>query len=268
MGDGAVAQFVANSVITERGATDRLAQAFQALVPDVDRQRQLLSLAEDEVAGSELGQEAAFQDAVEEVEDDADVVLGREVRLRRSTPRSCRGARTRAMDVEAVSDDPPERIAAWLDTVTDARAAQPRSPAAARPAVDRSGRRRAGATSPRPSPRTPRTWSASAISIRRWQLADAVGREGQRSRRGNAARAPRARAARARHDDPACREPARHGRRARTSASRGCATRIGPPVIPRARRSPVGRAGRPLAPPAARHPGRVRRRRGASRSSS
>ena len=46
MSDGAVAQFVSNSVIAERGPTDRLAQAFHALVPDTDRQRQLLSLAQ------------------------------------------------------------------------------------------------------------------------------------------------------------------------------------------------------------------------------
>jgi hypothetical protein len=38
MSDSAVAGFVSNSVISERGPTDRLAQAFQALVPDTDRQ--------------------------------------------------------------------------------------------------------------------------------------------------------------------------------------------------------------------------------------
>ena len=50
MGDDVVSHFVAGSVIKERGATERLAHAFQALVPDVDRQRQLLGLAEEEVA--------------------------------------------------------------------------------------------------------------------------------------------------------------------------------------------------------------------------
>ncbi|HMC75735.1 MAG TPA: hypothetical protein VKH34_01340, partial [Vicinamibacterales bacterium] len=68
MSDSAVAGFVSNSVISERGPTDRLAQAFQALVPDADRQRQLLALAQDEVASSELGQEAAFQDLWQKVE--------------------------------------------------------------------------------------------------------------------------------------------------------------------------------------------------------
>src|SRR6266571_3668955 len=54
MSDTAVAQFVSSSVIAERGATDRLAQAFQALVPETGRQRQLLALAETDVASSEL----------------------------------------------------------------------------------------------------------------------------------------------------------------------------------------------------------------------
>src|SRR4029079_14126813 len=56
MSDASIAGFVSNSVINERGPSDRLAQAFHALVPDADRQRKLLSLAETEVAGSELGQ--------------------------------------------------------------------------------------------------------------------------------------------------------------------------------------------------------------------
>ena len=118
MSDGAVAHFVSNSVITERGATDRLAEAFQALVPDVNRQRQLLSLAEGEVAASELGQQAAFEDLWKKVEtmltsyEDEKFVSA-------AYARELSGARTRAVDVESVSDDPPDRIARWLATVSD-----------------------------------------------------------------------------------------------------------------------------------------------------
>ena len=118
MSDSAVAQFVSNSVISERGPTDRLAQAFHALVPDVDRQRQLLSIAQPEVAASELGQEAAFQDMWQKVEamltsytDDKFVSD--------AYARELSGARARAIDVEAASDDPPERVAGWLATVAD-----------------------------------------------------------------------------------------------------------------------------------------------------
>ena len=119
MPDTSVVEFVAGSVQTERGATDRLAHAFQALVPERDRQRQLLALARDEVAQSEFGQEQSFAELWERVEgmltsySDANFVsteYGRELS----------GARTRAVDVERTSDDPPERVAAWLATVNDA----------------------------------------------------------------------------------------------------------------------------------------------------
>lgn len=118
LSDGTVAQFVSTSVIAERGATDRLAQAFQALVPDVERQRQLLSLAHDEVANSELAQEAAFQDLWEKVETMLTSYSDRNF-VSDAYAKELSGARARAIDVEAVSDDPPERIAAWLETVTD-----------------------------------------------------------------------------------------------------------------------------------------------------
>lgn len=118
MSDGAVAQFVSNSVIAERGPTDRLAQAFHALVPDTDRQRQLLALAESEVQASELGQEAAFQDLWQKVESML-TSYSDEKFVSDAYAKELSGARARAVDLEAVSDDPPERIAGWLDTVTD-----------------------------------------------------------------------------------------------------------------------------------------------------
>ncbi len=118
MTDDAVVQFVAGSVIAERGATDRLAHAFQALVPERDRQRQLLALAQEEVAASEVGQDEGFGDLWGNVEgmltsySDKDFVsseYGRELS----------NARARAVTVESTSDDPPERLAAWLTTVSD-----------------------------------------------------------------------------------------------------------------------------------------------------
>lgn len=118
MSDSAVAQFVSNSVIAERGATDRLAQAFHALVPDADRQRQLLSLAQSDVAASELGQQAAFQDLWEKVESMLTSYTDEKF-VSDAYARELSGARARAVDVEAASDDPPERVAGWLATVAD-----------------------------------------------------------------------------------------------------------------------------------------------------
>jgi len=119
MSDAAVAGFVSNSVIAERGPTERLAQAFHALVPDTDRQRQLVSLAQSEVAASELGQEAAFQDLWQKVEAML-TSYSDEKFVSDAYARELSGARARALDVEASSDDPAERVAGWIATVADA----------------------------------------------------------------------------------------------------------------------------------------------------
>jgi len=119
MADSSVAQFVSNSVISERGATERLAHAFQTLAPERDRQRHLLALAQEDVAASELGQEEMFAELWQRVEamltsyTDASFVSD-------EYARELTSARTRATDVEATNDDPPERMAAWLATVSDA----------------------------------------------------------------------------------------------------------------------------------------------------
>ena len=118
MSDASVAQFVAGSVISEGGATDRLAHAFQALVPERDRQRQLLALAETEVAASDLGQDTSFSELWGSVEGML-TSYSDESYVSSEYGRELSGARARAVDVERVSDDPPERVAAWLTTVSD-----------------------------------------------------------------------------------------------------------------------------------------------------
>ena len=118
MTDESVSHFVASSVIKERGATERLALAFQALVPDTDRQRQLLALAEQEVAASE-GPPEGFAEMWSRVEGML-TSYSDEKYVSEQYARELSGARTRAVDVERTSDDPPERLAIWLTTVSDA----------------------------------------------------------------------------------------------------------------------------------------------------
>ena len=119
MNDATVSQFVARSVIAERGASERLAQAFQALVPDTDRRRQLLALAEAEVSSSELGREEGFGDLWQRVEGMLTSYSDKTF-VSDEYGRELSSARTQAVDVERISDDPPERLAAWLATVSDA----------------------------------------------------------------------------------------------------------------------------------------------------
>lgn len=118
MTDRSVAHFVAGSVIAERGATERLAHAFQSLVPEFDRRRQLLALAEEEVATSDLGHAETFPQLWESVEgmmssySDSSYVS-------EDYARDLSSAHANPVDVERTSDDPPERVAAWLSTVND-----------------------------------------------------------------------------------------------------------------------------------------------------
>jgi HEAT repeat protein len=119
MSDTTVSEFVARSVIAERGASERLAQAFQALVPDTDRRRQLLGLAEAEVSSSELGREEGFGDLWQRVEGMLTSYSDKTF-VSEQYGRELSSARAQAIDVERISDDPPERMAAWLSTVSDA----------------------------------------------------------------------------------------------------------------------------------------------------
>lgn len=119
MSDATVSQFVARSVIAERSASERLAQAFQTLAPDTERQRQLLALVEAEVSSSELGSEEGFADLWQRVEGILTSYSDKTF-VSDEYGRELSSARTQAIDVERISDDPPERLAAWLATVNDA----------------------------------------------------------------------------------------------------------------------------------------------------
>lgn len=121
MNDSSVAGFVADAVVAERGASERLAHAFRSLVPEFDRQRQLLALAKEEVAASDMARE-------QDEEEFRGLWHGVEQMLTSYTDaryvsddyaRELSHARTLPVDVERVSDDPPERIATWLATVSD-----------------------------------------------------------------------------------------------------------------------------------------------------
>lgn len=113
-----LAAFVAENVTRDRGATSRLADAFNALVTsDVQRHTALL-LAEERVSLSELGSDPQFNDiwthAVKMLMSytDADYVPA-------EYDRELNTARALAVEIEQVTDDPPDRIAAWLSTVND-----------------------------------------------------------------------------------------------------------------------------------------------------
>jgi hypothetical protein len=118
MTDDTIASFVANSVTAERTATERLAHAFEALVPEDDRKGRLLELAAEEARGGELGADAGFDELWQGA---ADMLMSYsdESYVSDDYGRELSAARTQAVEVERLSDDPPERVQRWLSTVSD-----------------------------------------------------------------------------------------------------------------------------------------------------
>ena len=116
--DGTVASIVARSVSSERGASDRLAQVFEALVPDTTNKGPLLDQARVEAEQTEFGSDPRFP----EVWQSAVTILNYSDKTYVSSEyaRELSSARSQAIEVERLSDDPPERIAAWLASVSEA----------------------------------------------------------------------------------------------------------------------------------------------------
>ena len=116
MTDTTLGNFVANGVIAQGGATTRLAQAFQTLVPDADRRPGLLELARVQVAESPLGETEGFDDLWKNAADMLSSYSDEQF-VSESYARELSGARTQALEVERVSDDPAERIGSWVSSV-------------------------------------------------------------------------------------------------------------------------------------------------------
>ena len=113
-----VASFVSGSITAEHGASHRLAEAFQALMPDLDDRRQLVSLVGQQLAESPFGQTDAFPDILKRAETLLTSYQDEQF-VHDQYAQELNHARTQAIEVEGVSDDPEDRIASWLETVND-----------------------------------------------------------------------------------------------------------------------------------------------------
>src|SRR6266550_3395298 len=118
IGDNTIAEFVAGSVVAERGASQRLALAFQALVPELEKKERLLDLAKAVAQQTPMGNESGFNNlwhgAAELLTSYSD-----ESFVSEEYARELSGSRAQALEIERVSDDPADRIQAWLATVSD-----------------------------------------------------------------------------------------------------------------------------------------------------
>jgi HEAT repeat protein len=117
MTEETIAGFVSRNVIAGPTSTDRLAQAFQTLVRDDEQRVRLLSLAREDVAASPLGRTDGFESVWGTVAEQLLTSYSDEPFVSADYGRELSEARTQALEVEQVSDDPPERMSAWLGSV-------------------------------------------------------------------------------------------------------------------------------------------------------
>ena len=118
MTDRTIAHFVSKNVIASNGTpTDRLVEAFQTLVRDPDDRHRLLNLAHEDAAASPFGQTEGFETVWNHVAEKLLTSYSDATFVSEEYARELSGARTKAVDVEQASDDPPERLAVWVDSV-------------------------------------------------------------------------------------------------------------------------------------------------------
>lgn len=115
--DEMVTKFLVDNVAKDRGASSRLAAAFQTLVPDAERQQHILALAAEQAQvmfGQDPGFESIWNTSTEMLMSYSDAQYVPEDYARELT-----SARSQPVDVEKSGDDPAARIRGWLSTVGD-----------------------------------------------------------------------------------------------------------------------------------------------------
>ncbi len=112
------AQVVARSIAEGEGASARLAQAFSALVPEMDQRDPVLTMAHDRLSEAPAGQDPAFSDLWTRTRD---LLLNYSDQgwVDESYGVEFGHLQAEAVDLEHLNPDPPDRVAAWLDTVSD-----------------------------------------------------------------------------------------------------------------------------------------------------
>jgi len=123
MTDETMASFMARSVSAEHGATERLAQALEVLVPSTEHKGRVVQLAKEEASRGELGTEEGFeqlwQNVTNTVMSYSMISYSDESFVSEQYGRELSAARKQAIEVERVSDDPPERVQGWVATISE-----------------------------------------------------------------------------------------------------------------------------------------------------
>ena len=115
--DEMLTKFLVDNIVKDRGASNRLATAFQTLVPDPTRQQNILAAAGEQAAAilkNDPQFESLWASSSELLMSYSDAKFVPESYARELTT-----AQTQAVDIEKIGDDPPVRIRAWVSTMSD-----------------------------------------------------------------------------------------------------------------------------------------------------
>src|SRR5688572_28909854 len=115
--DDMISKFLVDNIVKDRGASNRLATAFQTLVPDPSKQQDILAAAAQQAAAmfpDDPQFESVWTSSTEMLMSYSDANFVSDGYARELT-----AAQAQAMDVEKIGDDPPARIRAWLSTLND-----------------------------------------------------------------------------------------------------------------------------------------------------
>jgi hypothetical protein len=117
MSDRTIAKFVARNAIAEGTAMDRLALAFHTLVRDGEQRDRLLRMARTDAEASPLGNTSGFEEVWGQVAQRLLKSYSDEPFISTAYARELSGARSEAISVEKLAEDPAERVAGWMATV-------------------------------------------------------------------------------------------------------------------------------------------------------
>ena len=115
--DEMLTKFLVDNIVKDRGASSRLATAFQTLVPDPAKQQEILSSAMEQAKqmfADDPQFESVWTSSSEMLMSYSDAKFVSEDYARELTT-----AQTQAVEVDKIGDDPPVRIRAWLNTISD-----------------------------------------------------------------------------------------------------------------------------------------------------
>jgi hypothetical protein len=117
MTEQTIAGFIARNAGADDSSINRVAQAFHTLVRDDDHRQRMIALAHDQAEASPFGSTEGFEDVWNRVAERLLTSYSDKPYVSNTYARELSATRTQAVTIDQISDDPPERVAAWLASV-------------------------------------------------------------------------------------------------------------------------------------------------------